>query len=124
MAKRVLDVGNCQMDHSALKSLLTDGFQVDIVRAHTRADALGALSKQPFDLVLVNRLLDRDGDSGLEIIREIKRQPEWSATPVMMISNFPEHQQKAVESGAEPGFGKRELHSPATREKLSRFLLE
>jgi CheY-like chemotaxis protein len=121
MSKRVLDVGNCNMDHSSIRELVT-GFGAEIVRAHGMADALTALGKQTFDLVLVNRLMDRSGEPGLEIIEEIKRNPDTSATPVMMITNYREHQQKAVDHGAEPGFGKKDLHSEETRQKLARFL--
>ena len=122
MAKRVLDVGNCNMDHGSLTRLLTREFDVEIVRAHKIDDALAAMEKGAFDLVLVNRQMDRGGAPGLAIIEEIKRRPETSATPVMMITNFAEHQQTAVASGAEPGFGKSELDSPSTRERLAKFL--
>lgn len=122
MAKRVLDVGNCNMDHSSITRLVAGEFQAEIVRAHAKTDALAALEKQQFDLVLINRLMDRTGEPGLEIIQEIKRRPEISATPVMMITNFAEHQETAMKNGAEPGFGKREMGSADTREKLAKFL--
>jgi CheY-like chemotaxis protein len=80
------------------------------------------LGERKFDLVLVNRLLDRDGSQGLDIIRKIKSHPDLSVVPVMMLTDYPEHQQRAVEAGAEPGFGKSELHSPETLDKLRRFL--
>jgi CheY-like chemotaxis protein len=122
MAKRVLDVGNCNMDHSSISQLLKTNFQAEIVRAHTLSEAVGALHQQVFDLVLVNRQLDRDGSPGLAVIEQIKRDPETSTLPVMMITNFAEHQQKAIASGAEPGFGKKDLHSAETHEKLAKFL--
>ena len=37
-----------------------------------------------------------------------------AATPVMLVTNYPEHQQAAVEAGAEPGFGKDVLRSAET----------
>jgi hypothetical protein len=40
----------------------------------------------------------------------------------MLITNYPEHQQMAIEAGAEPGFGKLEYGSSATKDKLARFL--
>ena len=42
--------------------------------------------------------------------------------PVMLVTNYPEHQQQAIAAGAEPGFGKAELASPATLAKLAKFL--
>jgi CheY-like chemotaxis protein len=122
MKKRVLDVGNCNMDHSSISKVLASGFQAEVVRAHTFSEAIGAVDQQVFDLVLVNRQLDRDGSSGLAVIEEIKRRPETSGMPVMMITNFADHQQKAIASGAEPGFGKKDLHSAETHEKLAKFL--
>lgn len=122
MPKRVLDVGNCNMDHGSLSRRLQQEFEVEIVRAHAMNDALLAMERQTFDLVLVNRLMDRGGAPGLAIIEEIKRRPETATTPVMMITNFAEHQQKAIASGAEPGFGKNELLAASTRDKLAKFL--
>ena len=74
--------------------------------------------------MLVNRVLDLDGSSGLELIQRLKEDPEESlkATPVMLVSDYPEAQQMAVELGAEPGFGKSELQSPATLDRLRALL--
>ena len=40
----------------------------------------------------------------------------------MLVSNYSEHQQTAVEAGAIEGFGKAQLDAPATQEKLARVL--
>ena len=69
-------------------------------------DAIEALAGIPFDLVLVNRLMDRDGASGQEIIERIKADATFGSTPVMMITNFAENQASAIAAGAVPGFGK------------------
>lgn len=124
MTRRVLVIGNCNPDHAALSVLLKRGFQADVVRAHGAADALAELYRGRFDLVLVNRILDRDGSDGLELIRAIKAAPESTATPVMMLTDFPEHQARAVAAGAESGFGKAELQAAETRARLARFLTE
>jgi CheY-like chemotaxis protein len=86
--------------------------------------ALAALGQGSFDLVLVNRKLDVDYSDGLEIVRQLKTHEQHAAVPVMLVTNYPEYQQQAVALGAEPGFGKAELSSPATLEKLARFLKE
>jgi Response regulator containing CheY-like receiver, AAA-type ATPase, and DNA-binding domains len=122
MSKRVLDVGNCVPDHAAIRSLLERGFGAEVAQADGPDDALLLLKEQPFDLVLVNRKLDRDYSDGLEIIRQIKADAKLGKTPCMLITNYPDHQQEAVAAGAEYGFGKKELHSAQTREKLARFL--
>jgi hypothetical protein len=40
----------------------------------------------------------------------------------MLITNYPEHQQQAMELGAELGFGKLELNKPETHRQLAKFL--
>ena len=52
------------------------------------------------DLVVVNRKLDMDYSDGIEIIRQIKAEPALAATPVMLITNYPEHQDAAEQLGA------------------------
>ncbi|HJT36469.1 MAG TPA: response regulator [Pirellulales bacterium] len=124
MPKLVLDVGQCNLDHGSIRRLVEGQFGARVVRAHQRDDALTALRNGNFDLVLVNRKLDADGDDGLAIIKAMKTDPQLSSMPVMLVTNFAEHQQKAIAAGAEPGFGKAQLDDPGTHEKLARFLRE
>ena len=97
-------------------------FGAEVVPAETADDALAALEHEKFDLVMVNRKLDADYSDGIEIIRRIKADPKLSATPCMLVTNYPEHQQAAVAAGAEPGFGKLAYHQPETHEQLAKFL--
>ena len=122
MTKRVLDVGNCAADHGALRRLIEGAFDAEVVASHSRPEALAALREESFDLVLVNRRLDRDSSEGLEVIRAMKADPDLAGTPVMLLTNYPEHQQAAIEAGARPGFGKAELHEPTTLERLREAL--
>ena len=122
MKKHVLDVGQCQMDHGALRRLIEGKFAADVTQAHSAGQALAQLRAGPFDLVLVNRKLDVDHSDGLEIIKQIKADPELSGVNVMLVTNYAEHQEQAVAAGAAPGFGKSELTAPATLERLSLFL--
>ncbi|MBP90167.1 MAG: response regulator [Planctomycetaceae bacterium] len=122
MTKRVLDVGNCVPDHSSIRRLVEDNFDAKVVQAHGPEDALAKLSKGGIDLVLVNRKLDRDYSDGLEIIKQIKQSAELAAVPCMLITNYTEHQDQAVQAGAERGFGKLELDQPETQDRLKRFL--
>lgn len=122
MARQVLDVGNCDPDHRTLTTMLKSNFDVQVTRVHGLADALSALENGSFDLVLVNRLMDRDGSPGIDIIRTIKRDCRFHELPVMMITNFSEHQQQAVEAGALPGFGKAQVHAAETRALLESVL--
>lgn len=122
MPKQVLDVGQCVPDHAAIRRLLEKNFDVNVVRTHELADTLEALRRQSFDLVLINRKLDIDYSDGMAILEAIKADPQLAPTPVMLVTNYPEHQQAAVKAGAEDGFGKNELGAAATVEKLKPFL--
>ena len=121
---RVLNVGQCGFDHRSISSYLADRFGARVERADGLDDAQQALRDGRFDLVLVNRVLDMDGSSGLELIQRLKEDPQGSlkATPVMLVSDYPEAQRMAVELGAVPGFGKSEIQSPATFDRLRALL--
>jgi two-component system chemotaxis response regulator CheY len=119
---RVLDVGNCVPDHAAIRGMLERQFKADVRQAHGPDDALRLLRQEPFDLVLVNRKLDQDYSDGLDIIQAIKADPQLGATPCMLVTNYEDQQQVAVQAGAVPGFGKKTLYAPETQERLAQFL--
>lgn len=120
--KRVLDVGNCDPDHAAISGFLTQHFDVQVDRAKLPADTLEKLRAQPYDLVVINRKLDEDYSDGVEILRQIKADDALKATPVMLITNYEEHQDAAVAEGALRGFGKLEYAKPETVEKVRAVL--
>lgn len=120
--KTVLDVGNCDPDHAAIRSLLSSRYDVQVLRADALPDTLKILRSEGVDLVLINRKLDIDYSDGVEILKVIKADPDLMAIPVMIITNYPEHQEAAVALGAEYGFGKLQYQDASTHERLSRFL--
>lgn len=122
MSKRILDVGNCGYDHSAIARLVQREFNAVAVAADDAHEALREARTGLYALVVVNRILDGDGSEGIEIIKALKSEPATQHLPVMMITNYAEHQAKALAAGAEPGFGKSTLHEPTTRERLAKFL--
>jgi CheY-like chemotaxis protein len=122
MSKRVLDVGNCVPDHAAIRGLLEGTFGAEVVQAHGPDDTLAALRQGGFDLVLVNRKLDQDYSDGLEIIKAIKADAALARTPVMLITNYEDHQAAAIAAGAEPGFGKLSLRTEETINRLGKLL--
>ncbi|MEX2167889.1 MAG: response regulator [Pirellulales bacterium] len=122
MSHRILDVGQCGLDHSTIRSYLTANFDCEIVQAHGADDALRSLKQSEFDLVLVNRKLDRDYSDGIEVIRQIKADAETAEVPVMLVTNYPEHQESAVAAGAVHGFGKLEFGKPETLQMLKAVL--
>jgi CheY-like chemotaxis protein len=122
MAKRILSVGQCMADHSGITWMVRQHFQAEVVSAGTAADALRQLRKQAFDLVLVNRVLDRDHSSGLDVIRQIKADKDLHQLPVMLVSNYADAQEQAEKLGAVPGFGKAALGDTEVVERLQSFL--
>ena len=122
MPKRVLDVGNCSMDHGSVRGLLERQYHAEVVQAHGPDDTLELLRQGKFDLVLVNRKLDADYSDGLEIIKSIKADAKLAAVPCMLITNYADHQDAAVAAGAARGFGKKELAAPETQARLKAIL--
>ncbi len=123
MSRRILDVGQCGPDHATLTRFLTTHFpDLAIERADLPKHVLDKLRQGNYDLVLINRKLDADGSDGLEIIRQIKGDPQLEQTPVMLVTNYAEYQQAAVEAGAEYGFGKLEYDNPSTLQRLKAVL--
>ncbi len=120
--KRVLSVGQCLADHSTLKRWLGERFAAVVVPLDSCDEAIECLRRERFDLVLVNRIFDATGETGLELIRRLRAETELSSVPVMLVSNFADAQAEAVAAGAVPGFGKAALHHPETVERLRPFL--
>lgn len=121
MPKRLLDVGNCNADHGSLRHLCS-AIGAEIVRAHSTAAALDLLKSETFHLVAVNRILDRDGTAGLELIQAMQNDRDLQHVPVMLISNYADAQQAAATAGAVPGFGKSHMFAPETKALLEQYL--
>ena len=124
MAKRVLSVGQCGADGPHLAAYLGRTFGAKVQGADTADEAMAMLHNGPFDLVLVNRIFDADGDSGIDFLKAVKADASTGKVPVMLVSNYADAQERAVAAGAERGFGKAELTTPAVAERLSPFLAE
>ena len=122
MPARVLDVGNCDPDQGSIRRMLTDHFDITLDRVMFVDDALDKMRTQRYDLVLFNRLIFDDSSEGIELLRQAKADAALSATPVMMISNYPEAQAASVAAGGVPGFGKATVSSPQTIDLLTKYL--
>jgi CheY-like chemotaxis protein len=120
--RRVLDVGNCAMDHGNLHAMLSQHFDVEIDQVHSAESAQTSLASKDYDLVTINRVFDQDGSYGIDLIKIIKANPKYASIPVMMITNFPDHQAQAIQAGAIPGFGKKNIRDPSTVELLRPYL--
>lgn len=122
MPKTVIDCGNCGPDHNSIRNMIQSHFDAVVQQTHGSEDTLRRLRQGDVDLVIVNRKLDRDYSDGIEVIRQIKSDAQGADVPVMLISNYEEHQQAAVAIGAVPGFGKLALSDPKTPSLFEPFL--
>jgi CheY-like chemotaxis protein len=122
MRKRVLDVGQCGPDHATIRQYLGRNFDCDVVQVDDADGALAELRGGEFQLVLVNRKLDIDYSDGINVIRALKADPQTAAVPVMLVTNYPEHQEAAIGAGAVRGFGKLEFGDPETRARIAEYL--
>ena len=119
---RVLDVGQCSPDHFTITNLLSDHFDVRVDRAATVGEALAMMQRQDYRLVLVNRLIDEDGSDGMELIRKSAADERLREMPVMLVSNYDDAQDQAVEAGGLRGFGKSQIGNRETIEQLGELL--
>jgi response regulator RpfG family c-di-GMP phosphodiesterase len=118
----VLSIGQCRMDQAAISHYLMAHFGARVLNADLPEHARKLLASEPVALVLINRKLDADGSDGLEILSSIRSGADQPEVPVMLVSNYPEWQQTAVERGAVYGFGKAEMNRPETRTRLAAVL--
>ncbi len=109
MSFHVLSIGNCAYDHQQIQRLFAAFSRVEL-RAVDSADEAVQQINSDCQLVLINRILDRTGECGLELVQRVKR--EHPVLPVMLISNFAAAQEAAEQAGALPGFGKAQLDDP------------
>ena len=119
---RVLSVGQCGFDGPNIQRVLTEHFDADVETACDTRQAWNVVRDKNFDLVLVNRIFDGNGELGLELIKRLQSNKETQGTPVMLVSNYADAQQSAVELGAKPGFGKNALNAPQTLERIAAAL--
>lgn len=124
MAKTLVDCGNCGPDFNAIRQMVTSHFDASVLQTHGAEDTIELLKKREVDLVTVNRKLDRDYTDGLDVIKQIKSDPALAKVPVMLVTNYDEHQEAAMKEGAERGFGKLEIGSDNTIEQLKPYLVD
>jgi two-component system chemotaxis response regulator CheY len=120
--KRVLSVGQCYADHDSITRILTRHFAAEVVAAATVEEVEERLRQRTFDLILVNRIFDADGFSGLDLIERLKKDSASRDIPVMLVSNYVDAQQEAMARGALPGFGKASLGQPQMLDRLGSVL--
>jgi len=121
--KRVLLVGNCNKDGPAIKGFIEEKFDAEALDIKTIEEAINILEKeQEFDLIAVNRVGAYDSKNGLGLIDHIKEKN--IEIPIMLITNFHDKMQEAIEHGAVQGFGKDSIYKEDEKaeEVLEKYL--
>jgi hypothetical protein len=121
--KRVGLVGHCSPDSAHLTMAVTAAVPSAKVIRVTNDHGVEQLLKDGVDLLLVNRKMEPGyaEEIGTDYIRRLRaKRPE---VKMMLVSNYPDAIQQSVEIGALPGFGKAELLTPATKQKLQSALM-
>lgn len=121
-SRTILSVGQCRPDTAAITQFFTSNFDARVITSDLPADTMETLASVQVDLILINRKLDADYSDGMEILKAIRKESTFADIPVMLISNFPEWQEKAVDAGATYGFGKAELNSPDVVDRVRAVL--
>jgi DNA-binding NarL/FixJ family response regulator len=116
MSFKILDVGQCGFDGPRIEGLLRSKLSAEVGRAGTAAEARKQLAAGRYDVVLVNRVLNGDGSSGVDLIAELAAGTD--APPLMLVSDREDAQEAAVAAGGVRGFGKAALDDPATYELI------
>jgi len=119
----VISVGQCGYDNSRIRSLIRSidsTVEIKETDSHQETmEVLASLGESTAALVLVNRVFDTDGASGMDLISQLKsKESEFAGIPVMLVSNYEKSQAEAIANGAIQGFGKSELQSVETRQKI------
>jgi hypothetical protein len=110
-------IGHCGPDAYLLKRAISRAVPGAAIAFANDEPSLQA-SLDRGNILLINRVLDSgfDVDGGVELITRLAKADERPA--MMLVSNFNDAQRHAVEAGALPGFGKRDLSLPRTAELL------
>lgn len=114
---QILLVGHCVPDSFSLSRLVKDASpQAKTERVNSDKALQAHLNGAA--LLLVNRVLDGrfEAGDGIELIRRLRA--DGCSVPIMLISNYSEAQDVAVEAGALRGFGKRELRASSTADRV------
>jgi CheY-like chemotaxis protein len=120
--KRILSVGNCAADHAAITRAIQQHWDAEVISAATADDIFKEFTGAAIDLLLVNRVFDADGSDGVKVIGRLKEDARFRDVPVMLVSNYDDAQERAVESGAVRGFGKAALGQPHMLARLKPYL--
>src|SRR4051794_20273651 len=114
MPRRVVLVGHCNFDGPRLQQEIQSmPEELEVLRVNDEAD-LREVCEEGENLLLVNREPVGFDEDGVDIVCDVCEQ--YPDQCVMLVSDFDDAQEQAVEAGAMPGFGKRDMGTPKLAE--------
>ena len=121
--KQIYLVGHCGSDAFALKLAVekaADGRDIPVRTAIETDEHVTAASSDT--LLLINRQLGNmlRRTTGIEFINQMLKRDD--PPRMMLVTNYDDAQQQAIDAGAFPGFGKSQVHKPETKAKLQRVI--
>ena len=120
MSKLVLGVGHCSMDSSRIAAVVK-AVGGTFENVFDREQAVERVKKNDAAVVMVNRFVGMNKESGLELVKELTAD-EQVTVPIMMTSSAAEERKEAEAAGAAPSFGKDTLESDESREMLKQYI--
>lgn len=124
MGKKIVLVGHCGPDSYMLRSAVKYAVEGSELSFANDDLALTKALEDGVDLLLINRVMDGrfTSEIGTDLIKRLRQ--ERPATRTMLISNYSDAQDAAVEAGAARGFGKGEAGSKKMRDALGAALTD
>ena len=116
--RKIALVGHCGPDSSYLRMAVGNAIKGAKVLMIDDDEDLTRAVNDGVDLLLFNRVLEFgfSADLGVDLIKRFRQEhPELK---MMLVSNYADAQKDAVDAGALPGFGKREIGTPKVTEML------
>jgi len=104
--KKVILVGNCELDGPQMKSVIENNYDAEVRDVKTMDEAEMIIDNEDLDLILVNRVGDKDGRNGLELVDKVINNDR---VPIILITNYQDKMEEAVLHGAMDGFGKEDI---------------
>ena len=110
MSKCVVLVGHCNVDGPRLqREIETKAAPCHVLRVND-LPGLQQACESGADLLLINREPVGFDEAGLDLIRDLHSR--FPRQKMMLVSDYLDAQEKAIGSGALPGFGKADMGSP------------
>jgi len=114
-------------DEDALRNVLKDRFESEDWEVSTAKDgeeAIGLISKNSFDLVLLDLLMPKK--DGFEVLKKVRKDPELKNLPIIVLSNLggDEDIKKALALGANDYFVKTQHPMSEVVEKVNALAKE